>query len=195
MWVPAAVNPDLMVLLLLALLHRCRDSSERSTWPSAVKARFELEAPVLHPDRTRVRGCKHPALGPCATTHTPPPACVLASPGSLHRLPPGPPPHTLYLSPGGVGVVLVCFPDDSSLVPTPYSRIRNPTGWGRAHACQPGLQLLLRELGCLFRDPLPTLALSEVRKDPSVHGLLSHGISDFATPWTAARQAPLSMGS
>ena len=49
MWVPVAVNPDLMVLLLLALLHRCGDSTERSTWPSAVKARFELEAPVLHP--------------------------------------------------------------------------------------------------------------------------------------------------
>ena len=74
----------------------------------------------------------------------------------------------------------MCFPGDSSLVPTPYSRIRKWTGWGRAHAGKPELQLLLQELGYVFRDPLVKLALSEVIKDPSVHSLLSQGISDYS---------------
>ena len=67
----------------------------------------------------------------------------------------------------------------------------------------------------MFRDPLGTLALSEVRKDPPVRGLLSQGISDYSLqphglqpprllcPWEAghtlkpreAEGLPLGLGS
>ena len=116
----------------------------------------------------------------CIHSHSPPCLCISIT-WELPQTPGwAPASHIISQSRWGWGRGQCwCFPGDSSPVPTSYARIR-PTGWGRVHAGKPALQLLLQELGCVFCDPLGTLALSEVRKDPPVCGLLSQGISAYS---------------
>lgn len=64
-------------------------------------------------------------------------------------------------------VILVQFP------PPPPPSQNKKIDCGRAHEGNSELQLLLQEVGCCFRESLITLALSEVRKGPSVPG---HGL-------------------
>ena len=129
------LNHDLMMHALLTSPHRCRNSSERLTWPSALKARFEFEAPVLqrHVDRTRVQCCNHPCtLSPCAeaipgvSAHTHTSACLCIritwelgkyscpGPALTHDI-------TVLVVVGWAwgGRCWCVFPGDSSLVPTP----------------------------------------------------------------------------